>query len=76
VPGAVVIVAAVVAITVWWRRQADAARRWLAEPPGPARTTPAPRRWETWMSGRRLLWLMLGVAAVTLVSTAVLVALK
>jgi hypothetical protein len=74
VPSALVIVACVVALTVWWRRQTGAARRWVADPPGPARELAAPGRWARWMSGRRLLWLMLGVVVATAASTAVLVA--
>jgi hypothetical protein len=76
VPAAVVIVACTAAITVWWRRQTGAARRWVADPPGPARELTAPGRWARWTSGRRLVLLMLGVIAVAVAFTAVLVVLR
>jgi hypothetical protein len=75
VPSAVVIVACAVAITVWWRRQTGAARRWVADPPGPQREMPPPGRWARWASGRRLAWLMLGIVAFAGASTALLVVL-
>ena len=74
VSAVVVIVACAVAITVWWRRQTGAARRWVADPPGPARELAAPGRWARWLSGRHLLWLMLGIVVATAAVTAVLVA--
>ncbi|CAA9223781.1 MAG: hypothetical protein AVDCRST_MAG52-640 [uncultured Blastococcus sp.] len=51
--GTVLLVGAVSAWTLWWRRQLLAARRWLADPPGPAREALPPTTAERWLTGRR-----------------------
>jgi hypothetical protein len=76
IPSALVIVGCAVALVLWWWRQGKAARQWVADPPGPPREMPPPHRWERWTTGRRLVWLALGVVAVMIGSTAVLVALR
>jgi hypothetical protein len=73
VPAILVVVAVVVALVLWWRRLVAAARRWVADPPGPERDAYALKGWERWVSGRRLLWLLLGFAVVNVVGIAVLV---
>jgi hypothetical protein len=55
----VVVAGFFLGLSWWWTTQARAARRWLADPPGPTRALPVPARWERWL-GRR--WL--GVATV------------
>jgi hypothetical protein len=59
VPSALVLVAGVVAWARSSRRLCAAARRWVADPPGPPREMPAPNRWERWISGWQFLWLFL-----------------
>jgi hypothetical protein len=73
VPAAVVLVSAVVAFTLWWRRQVAAAGRWMADPPGPEREFPPPKAWERWLTGRRFLWLLLGFLLVNALVVVVLV---
>jgi hypothetical protein len=64
VPSALVLVTGVVMWALFMRRLYAAARRWVADPPGPAREMPEPRRWERWITGWRFLWsLLLFVAA-------------
>lgn len=57
-PAAGVLVAAYAALAVWHSRQLEAARRWTADPAGPARTPPPVPWWELWLGGRRLLALL------------------
>jgi hypothetical protein len=72
-PAAVVLVGAVVAFVLWWRRSAAAARRWVADPPGPHRAVPPPSRRERWVSGRRLVWVLVAVFALAVLGSLVLV---
>ena len=71
VPSALVLVGCALAMTLWFRRQASAARRWVEDPAGPDRVGPEPKNWERWLFGRRLLWLMLGLFLITTVLAAV-----
>lgn len=50
-----------IAYGTWHWRCGTAARRWLADPPGPARAIPPPTRLERWVSPRRLLPLLVGL---------------
>jgi hypothetical protein len=74
-PAAVVLVGAVVAFVLWWQRSAAAARRWVADPPGPHRAVPPPSRRERWVSGRRLVWVLVAVFALAVLGSLVLVLL-
>jgi hypothetical protein len=74
-PAAVVLVGAGVAFVLWWRRSAAAARRWVADPPGPHRAVPPPSRRERWVSGRRLVWVLVAVFALAVLGSLVLVLL-
>ncbi|MCF6745706.1 hypothetical protein E9529_15780 [Blastococcus sp. KM273128] len=51
--GTVLLVGAASAWMLWWRRRVLAARRWLADPPGPAREALPPTTAERWLTGRR-----------------------
>jgi hypothetical protein len=62
--GAVLLVGAVSAWVLWWRRLVLAARRWLADPPGPAREALPLTLVERWLSGRRALATILGAGLV------------
>ncbi|UOY02748.1 hypothetical protein [Blastococcus sp. PRF04-17] len=64
VPAALVVAGATVAFVVHWRRTTAAARRWVADPPGPAREVPPPTRRERLTSGRGLLWLLVGTLVI------------
>jgi hypothetical protein len=61
VPAAVVLLGFTAAIVLWWRRQTAAGRRWVDDPPGPDRDPPPLHRWERRLSGRRLMWILLGM---------------
>jgi hypothetical protein len=61
-----VLVTGVVLWALFMRRLYAAARRWVADPPGPPRDMPAPRRWQSWISGWGFVWALLGVLAVTI----------
>lgn len=60
--GTVLLVGAVSAWMLWWRRRVLAARRWLADPPGPAREALPPTTAERWLTGRRGLATIVGSA--------------
>jgi hypothetical protein len=66
VPSALVLVAGVVVWALCLRCMDAAARRWVADPPGPPREMPTPRRWERWVFGWRIVWVFLVVLAVTI----------
>jgi hypothetical protein len=72
VPATVVLGGCVLALVLWWRRQTAAARRWVDDLPGPGREIPPLGRWERWMTGRRLMCIILAVvgfaAAIPLVT--------
>jgi hypothetical protein len=67
VPSAIVLVGSAVAMMLWWRRQARAARQWLADRPGPERDLPPLTRYERWLTGRRLIWLMVALVGLGVV---------
>jgi hypothetical protein len=76
VAGTVLLVGAVSAWILWWQRRVRAARRWLADPPGPAREALPPTTAERWLTGRRGLALIIGSAlALALVGSVVVFAL-
>jgi hypothetical protein len=54
IPAALVLVGLVAAYTVLLRRLVDQSRRWVADPPGPAREQEPPTQLERWTRGRRL----------------------
>jgi hypothetical protein len=56
VPAAFVLVGFAVGVMLWWRRQAVAGARWVADMPGPVRELPPPSRWERMLTGRRVGW--------------------
>jgi hypothetical protein len=58
--GAVLVVGAAAAGTRWWRGRVRAARRWLADPPGPSREAPTPTRRMRWVTGRRAVLTIVG----------------
>jgi hypothetical protein len=60
VPAALVFLAVVTAGVVHVHRQVREARRWVADPPGPAREVAPPSRLESWTTGRRA-WIVVGV---------------
>lgn len=60
--GTVLLVGAVSAWMLWWRTRVLAARRWLADPPGPAREQSPPTKAERWLLGRRGLAIIVGSA--------------
>jgi len=62
VPGALLVVLAVVAVGAQQRRLRADARAWAADPPGPPRDPPPVTGWERWTSGRRPL--LIAAAAV------------
>lgn len=62
VTGTVLLVGAGSAWMLWWRRRVLAARRWLADPPGPAREALPPTTAERWLTGRRGLATIVGLA--------------
>ena len=64
VPAAVVLLGLSGAGLLVVRRQVRDARRWVADPPGPARDVPPPNALERWTNGRRL---VLAVVALALV---------
>jgi hypothetical protein len=64
VPAALVLVGATVGLAVYWRRMTAAARRWVADPPGPEREVPPPTRRERLTTGRGLTWLFVGMLVV------------
>jgi hypothetical protein len=74
VPSALVLVAGVVAWALYLRRPYGFARRWVADPPGPPREMPPPRRWERWISGWRLVWVF-AVLLVTAIGVGVVLGL-
>ena len=69
VPSAFVVVAAVVALMLWWRRQTVAARQWWTDPPGPARDIAPPSRWERWIFGPRLGWVLIAIVVLAVVAS-------
>jgi hypothetical protein len=75
VPAVLVLVAGVVALVLWWRRQTDASRRWVQAPPGPERAMAPLKAWERWLTARRFVLLMVGLVVVTALVTAGLVLL-
>lgn len=60
--GTVLLVGPVAAWMLWWRRRVLHARRWLADPPGPAREASPPTTAEQWLTGRRGLAIIVGSA--------------
>ena len=64
VPAVLVVVAAFAAIGVNFHRQTTAARRWVADPPGPPRDPPPAGRAERWMTGVRPLLVLTGIVLV------------
>lgn len=60
--GTVLLVGAVSAWILWWRSQVRAARRWLADPPGPSRAALRPTTAERWLTGGRGLAIVIGLA--------------
>jgi hypothetical protein len=75
VPSAVVLVGFFVALIVWWRRMSAAARRWVSDPPGPARSQEPPR-WERWVTGRGLVRILIALVTVGTIAVLVAVALE
>lgn len=63
VPGALLVLGAIAACTWWWIRMTTRARRWVSDPPGPAREVPSPGTWERVITGRRLAWAMAALLA-------------
>jgi hypothetical protein len=70
--GAALMVAVVVGWLRWWRTGQVAARRWLADPPGPDRQPPEPSTAERWLTGRRAAVVVGSVVVLTLVAGFVL----
>jgi len=68
VPAAVVLVGLSVAGAVLLHRQVRAARRWVAEPPGPPREVPPPTALERWTGGRRMLLVALALVVLGLLA--------
>ncbi|MGY1621220.1 hypothetical protein ACI789_03360 [Geodermatophilus sp. SYSU D00965] len=64
--GAVLVVGVAAGYTRWWWVRVADARRWLADPPGPAREAPPPTTAERWLTGRRALLLFPGLLLLVL----------
>jgi hypothetical protein len=60
--GTVLLVRAVSAWMLWWRGRVLAARRWLADPPGPTREALSPTTAERWLTGGRGLAIIVGAS--------------
>ena len=60
--GAVLIVGSAVVYVQWWHARLAAARRWVADPPGPPRMALPPTAAERWLTGRRGLAIVVGSA--------------
>jgi hypothetical protein len=74
--GAVLVASGAAAGFTWWRGRWDDGRRWLADPPGPARDLPPPSTAERWLAGRRGLLGMLTLVLVLAVVPLLVVALR
>ena len=72
VPAALVVVGATAWFVLYWRRMTAAARRWVADPPGPDREVPPPTRRERLTSGRNLVWFFVGLIVVGVVAGLIL----
>jgi hypothetical protein len=64
VPAALVLVGGAALFVVYWLRMTTAARRWVADPPGPEREVPPPTRRERLTSGPAVKWTILGLVVV------------
>jgi len=61
VPCALVLMGGVVTYALSVRRFHAASRRWVADPPGPARELPPLPRWQRWISGWGFVWVLLTI---------------
>jgi hypothetical protein len=61
---AALVVGAASAWGLWWRRRLDAARRWVADPPGPSREAPPLSTRMRWLTGRRGVLIVVGTTLV------------
>ena len=73
--GTVLLVGATSAWMLQVRRQVLAARRWVAEPPGPPREALPPTTAERWLTGRRGLAVLMGSAVAVGLIVGLIVAL-
>lgn len=60
--GAVLMTGSAVLYALWWRARSAAARRWVADPPGPPRVALPATAAEPWLTGRRGLAAVVGSA--------------